>query len=86
MSVEELEAKVKQLEEYLSRLPKNYPERFDRLEKMIFDLASFLANWIFISVQIDREKYISIIGKEKFEEFRNAIASFATEIESRRES
>lgn len=79
-----LEARVKEIEDYLSKLPKNYSERFTRLEKLIFDLASFLTNWIFISVQIDRDKYVSIIGKEKFEEFKDAIASFVAEVESRK--
>ena len=60
-------------------------EKLDKMEKLFFDFANFMSNWVLIATQIDREKYIELVGPEKFEELKNAIASFITEISKLRE-
>jgi DNA-binding ferritin-like protein (Dps family) len=77
---EKIENLQKQLENFLSKLPENYPQRFERMEKLLYDFTSFLTNWLYISVQVDRKKYEELIGKEKFEELKSAIAEFMTQI------
>jgi len=77
---ERMERLAKQLEDLLAKLPANYPERFEKVEKLISSFISFFVDWLYITVQMDRERYISITGKERFEELRNAISDFIAEI------
>lgn len=85
MSEEKLEQLLKLVKEIQSTSSSDYSKRIAKVEKLLFDLSSFLVNWIFITVQVDKEKYISLIGKEKFEELINAIGDFTTRISTLKE-
>lgn len=71
---------AERLDKIIENLPENFPERFERLEEATLNFMAFLTDWLLITVQLDREKYIQILGKEKFEELRRAITEFAAKI------
>ena len=70
MDGEKVESLVKQVEDLLARLPKDYPERFQKIEKLISSFVPSFANLLLIMITVDKEKYINLLGKEKFEELR----------------
>ena len=85
MSEEKIDLLLNLVKEIQTTAPSEYSKRYEKMEKLLIDLSSFIANWIFITAQVDREKYISLIGKEKFEELINAIGDFTTKISTLKE-
>ena len=85
MSEEKIEQLLKHIKELQSTIPTDYSKRYEKIEKLLFDLSSFIVNWIFITAQVNKEKYISLIGREKFEELISAIGDFTTRISTLKE-
>lgn len=77
-----MESLVKQVEDLLARLPKDYPERFQKIEKLISSFVPSFANLLLIMITVDKEKYINLLGKEKFEELRMSLSDLVTELSS----
>ncbi|OYT54084.1 MAG: hypothetical protein B6U77_03080 [Candidatus Hecatellales archaeon ex4484_218] len=82
MDGEKVESLVKQVEDLLARLPKDYPERFQKIEKLISSFVPSFANLLLIMITVDKEKYINLLGKEKFEELRMSLSDLVTELSS----